>query len=379
MRRLLALSTIACVAAAAAACGSTSTDTSSSSPPPAASSAGASSAAAGPIKAAWIYVGPHNDNGWSQAHDQGRMYVQAQLGEKVVTTYKENVPEGPQVQQVIEQLVQDGNKIIFATSFGFQDAMVAEAAVHPDVDFEMATGSKQSTNMAEYYGAGEDAIYLSGMAAGAAAKCDTIGYVVPFAIPEVIRHTNAFTLGAQKTHPGAKVKIVWTNSWFDPAKETKAAESLISAGACALGQNVDSPATGQVAEKHGLPWVGYDSDASSFAPKSWLTGAVYNWGPYYLHRVQAALDGTWKTGSYWGTLGDGFTTLAPYGPSVTQATQDAINAAKQSIINGAFYEFQGPIKDQSGTVRIPEGSKASLDDILTMDYLVQGVEGSPKG
>jgi basic membrane protein A and related proteins len=210
-------------------------------------------------------------------------------------------------------------------------------------------------------------------------NCSTAGYVVPFAIPEVIRHTNAFTLGVQKMHPGAKVKIVWTNSWFDPAKETKAAESLISAGACVLGQNVDSPATGQVAEKKGIPWVGYDSDASSFAPKSWLTGAVYNWGPYYLHRVQAVLDGTWKTGSYWGSLGDGFTTLAPFGPGVTQATQDAINAAKQSIINGSFYEFQGPIKDQSGAVKIPEGSKASLDDILTMDWLVQGVQGSPKG
>jgi basic membrane protein A len=171
------------------------------------------------FKAAWIYVGPHNDGGWSQAHDQGRLYVQTMLGSKVKTEYKENVPEGPQVAQVIQQLISDGNKIIFATSFGYQPAMAAAAKKHPDVKFEMATGTIITKNMSEYYGAGEDAIYLSGIAAGAATKSGTVGYVVPFAIPEVIRHTNAFTLGVQKAHPGAKVKIVWTNSWFDPAKE----------------------------------------------------------------------------------------------------------------------------------------------------------------
>src|SRR5215510_6615216 len=188
------------------------------------------------FKAAWIYVGPHNDAGWSQAHDEGREYVAKTLGGKVDTTFKENVPEGPQTAQVIEQLIRDGNKIIFATSFGFQSAMAAAAKKHPDVKFEMATGTTVLPNMAEYFGAGEDSIYLSGMAAGAASKKGVIGYVVPFAIPEVIRHTNAFTLGAQATHPGAKVKLVWTNSWFDPAKEKKAAQSLHAAGADVLGQ-----------------------------------------------------------------------------------------------------------------------------------------------
>ena len=238
------------------------------------------------FKAAWIYVGPHNDSGWSQAHDKGRLYVQSKLGSKVKTTFKEKVPEGPQVAQVIESLIRDGNKIIFATSFGFQKAMVAAAKKHPDVKFEMATGTAQSKNMAEYFGAGEDAIYLSGMAAGAATKKGVIGYVVPFAIPEVIRHANAFALGAQATHPGVKVKLIWTNSWYDPGKETKAAQSLHSGGADVLGQNVDSPAAGQYAEKKGLPWVGYDSDARKFAPKSWLTAAIYNWGPYYLRKTQ---------------------------------------------------------------------------------------------
>src|SRR6266513_2234354 len=239
------------------------------------------------FKAAWIYVGPHDDHGWSQAHDQGRLYAQHALGSKVKTTFKELVPEGPQTCQVIESLVRDGNKIIFATSFGFQTCMASEAKKHPDVYFEQATGTEQSKNLAEYFGAGEDAIYLSGMAAGAATKNGTIGYVVPFAIPEVIRHANAFALGAQAAHPGAKIKLVWTNSWFDPAKEKKAAESLHAAGADVLGQNVDSPATGQFAESVGIPWVGYDSDAQKFAPKSWLTASVYDWGRYYLRRVQA--------------------------------------------------------------------------------------------
>jgi basic membrane protein A and related proteins len=331
-------------------------------------------------KVAWIYVGPHNDAGWSQAHDQGRLNVQKMLGSKVQTTFKENVPEGPQTAQVIDSLVRDGNKLIFATSFGYQDAMVAAAKKYPGVKFEQATGYKVSKNLGEYYGAGEDAIYLSGMAAGAATKKGVVGYVVPFAIPEVIRHTNAFTLGVQATHPGATVKIVWTKSWLAPDKEKKAAESLhTSGGADVLGQNVDSPATGQYSESVGIPWVGYDSDAKSFAPKSWLTAAVYNWGPYYLKQTKAAMNGTWKTGSYWGGFNDKFIALAPFGAGVSAKTRAAIAAKLAAIKKGAFYEFQGPIYDQSGKLRVPKGKKLSLGDILAMNWLVKGVVGSPKG
>jgi basic membrane protein A len=302
------------------------------------------------FKAAWIYVGPHNDGGWSQAHDQGRLYVQKMLGSKVKTEYKENVPEGPQVAQVIEQLIRDGNKIIFATSFGFQPAMAAAAKKHPDVKFEMATGTTILANMSEYYGAGEDAIYLSGIAAGAATKSGTVGYVVPFAIPEVIRHANAFALGAQATHPGAMVRLIWTNAWLDVNKEKKAAQSLVAAGADVLGQNVDSPATGQYAESKGIPWAGYDSDAHKFAPKQWLTAAVYNWGPYYLRKVKAAINGTWKTNFYYGTLNDGFVGLAPYGPKVSAKTKKAIAAKKRALMKGTFYEFTGPLYDQKGNL-----------------------------
>ena len=343
-----------------------------------AGTAGARQSAA--YKAAWIYVGPHNDHGWSQAHDAGRLAVQKALGSKVETTFKENVPEGPQTAQVIDSLVRDGNKIIFATSFGYQDAMAAAAKKYPDVKFEQATGFKLDKNLAEYFGAGEDAIYLSGMAAGAASKKGVIGYVVPFAIPEVIRHANAFALGAQLTHPGAKIKLVWTKSWLSPDKEKKAAESLHkSGGADVIGQNVDSPAAGQYAESAGIPWVGYDSDAKSFAPKSWLTAAVYDWGPYYLSRVKADMAGTWKSGSYWGTFKDKFIDLAPYGAGVSAKTKAAIAAKRAAITKGTFYEFQGPIYDQAGKLRVPKGKKLSLGDILGMNWLVKGVIGSPKG
>ncbi len=337
------------------------------------------SSQAAAFKAAWIYVGPHNDAGWSQAHDEGRMAVQKALGSKVATTFKENVPEGPQVSQVIDSLVRDGNKIIFATSFGFQGAMKAAAAKYPDVKFEMATGTFTSKNMAEYFGAGEDAIYLSGIAAGAATKTGTIGYVVPFAIPEVIRHANAFALGAQVARPDVKVKLVWTNSWFSPTKEKKAAESLVAAGADVIGQNVDSPAAGQYAESKGIPWVGYDSDAKKFAPKVWLTAAVYDWGPYYIKRVKAAMDGTWKTGFYYGSMKDGMVGLAPYGPKVSAKTKALIAAKKAAIVSGKAHEFRGPLYDQSGKLRVPKGKQMTVKELYAMDWLVKGIVGSAKG
>jgi basic membrane protein A len=248
----------------------------------------------------------------------------------------------------------------------------------------MATGTAQGPNLAEYFGAAEDAIYLSGMAAGAATKKGVIGYVVPFAIPEVIRHANAFALGAQATHPGVKVRLIWTNSWFDPAKEKKAAQSLIANGADVIGQNVDSPAAGQYAESQGVPWVGYDSDASKFAPKSWLTAAVYNWGEYYLKRVKAAMAGSWKPGFYYGSINDGFTGLAPYGPSVSSATKSMIAAKMKAIKAGAFYEFTGPLYDQSGKLRVNKGVKMQVlqggtNSLYGMNWLVKGVIGSAKG
>ena len=214
------------------------------------------------------------------------------------------------------------------------------------------------------------------MAAGAATKKGVIGYVAPFGTAEVVRHINAFTLGAQATHPGAKVKLVWTNAWYSPPKETAAAPNLVSAGVDVLGQNVDSPSTGVVAEKHGIPWAGYDSNAQKFAPKQWLTAAVYNWGPYYLRRVKAAMAGTWKPGFYYGSIKDGFTDIAPFGPKVSAKTKALILARKKAIENGSFYEFTGPLYDQSGKLMVPKGKKLTIKDLYSMQWLVKGVVGS---
>ncbi len=332
-----------------------------------------------PFKVAWIYVGPHNDNGWSQAHDNGRLAVEKALGSKVETTYKELVPEGPQTCQVIESLINDGNKLIFSTSFGFQACVVTEAKTHPDVLFEQATGTATTKNVAEYFGAGEDSIYLSGMAAGAATKKGVIGYIVPFPIPEVIRHTNAFALGAQATHPGAKVRLVWTKNWVSPTLERKAAESLVAAGVDVLGQNVDTPTAGQYAESKKIPWVGYDSNAKKFAPTSWLTAAVYDWSVYYIPRVKAAMNGTWKTGFYYGNMKDGFTDIAPFGKRVTAKTRAAIKAKRAAIISGKFYEFTGPLYDQKGKLRVRAGKRLTVPQLYAQNWLVKGVIGSAKG
>ncbi len=345
-------------------------------------SASAAKHSAAPFKVAFIYVGPHNDGGWSQAHEDGRLYVQKMLGSKVQTTYKENIAVGAQFSQTVASLVAQGYKMIFATSYGYITPAVAKK--YPNVLFEQATGTYVAKNVSEYFGAAEDTIFLSGMAAGAASKTGKLGFVVAYPIPEVIRHTNAFALGAQLTHPGATVRIVWTNSWFDPAKEKKAAQSLVAAGVDVLGQNVDSPATGQYAESVGIPWVGYDSDSSTFAPKSWLTASVYNWGLYYLKRVKEAMAGTWKPGFYYGTINDGFTKLAPYGPGVTAATKAKIASVEKKIENGTFYEFTGPLYDQSGKLRVAKGVKMQVlkggtNSLYGMNWLVKGVIGSPKG
>jgi basic membrane protein A len=335
-------------------------------------------AAAKPFKVAWIYPGPARDGGWSQAHDDGRLYVQKMLGDKVQTTFKDKVFSNAQVPQIVAGLVRDGYQMIFGTSFGMFELGVNGQLYkkYPKVLFEQATGTQVEPNQSEYFGAAEDTIYLSGMAAGAATKTGTIGYVAAYGIPEVVRHINAFTLGAQATHPGAKVKIVWTNSWFSPPKETAAAESLVSAGADVLGQNVDTPSTGVVAKKHDIPWVGYDSDSHQFAPKQWLTASVYDWGKYYLRRIKAAMNGTWKPGFYYGSIKDGFTLLAPYGPLVSAKTKAQIAAKEKQIEAGAFNEFAGPLYDQSGKLMVPKGKKLSIKDLYSMQWLVKGVIGS---
>jgi basic membrane protein A len=331
-------------------------------------------------KAAWVYVGPINDGGWTQAHNEGRLAVEEELGDKVETTYKESVPEGPEAKQVMEELIKDGNQIIFATSFGYGDTLKELAAKYPDVKFEHATGAETAENLATYYGAAEDTIYLTGIAAGAAIpEGGSVGFVAPFPIPEVIRHINAFELGVQSVNPTATTKVVWTNTWFDPEDERKAADSLIADGVDAIASGQDSPASGEAAKAKNLPFVGYDSDQSKNLSDIWLTASLYHWGPYYTKRVQEVADGTWKTGEYYGGIEDGFVSLAPFGDLVSDETQATIEKQQAAIVDGSFEVFAGPIEDQDGEVKIPEGTTATLPELLTMDWFVKGVEGNPAG
>jgi basic membrane protein A and related proteins len=379
-RRLVGIAGVAVIAVFAAACGSsssTATTTPSSS----------QWTTSHPFVAAFIYVGATSDAGWTHAHDVGRLAVVSHFNGTVTTLFKENVPEGPSVSQVITQLINQGANIIFATSFGYQDQMAAAAKQYPNVYFEQATGTDVATNLAEYYGAGEDGDFLSGMAAGAATKNGKIGFVAPYPIPEVIREIDAFTMGARSMNPNATVQVVWTNTWFDPAKERQAAESLVAAGVDVLGDGQDSPTTGQVAAAANLKWTGYDSDQTSFAPNAWLTATTYNWGPYYIQEIQAAMNGTWKSHFYYGGLQDGFVQMAPFGTSVDAATQAAIVAKEAAIKNGTFKVFAGPIMKQDGSLGVPAGeflpvcttscgSSTQQTDLYGLSWFVQGVNGS---
>jgi len=331
--------------------------------------------ASGPLKAAWIYVGPITDGGWTQAQHEGLKAVQAAFGDKVVTTYKENIPEGPQVATTIDQLVKDGNTVIFGTSFGFQDSLVASAAKYPNVCFEMLTGYKYANNLSEAYGAGEDGDYLAGIAAGYASKTGKVGYVAPFAIPEVLRGVNSFTLGVKKANPNGSVRVTFTSTWFDPTKERQAAESLISAGVDVLSTAQDSPAGGEAAKAAGIPWVGYDSDQSTNFPDNWLTATTYHWGVYEVPRIQQILDGTWVSGDYYGGLDDGFVTMAPFGKLVSQQAKDTIASEMTKLKAAKGSQFTGEIKAQDGTVKVAAGAVASHGDLMGMDYLINGVIG----
>ncbi len=324
------------------------------------------------LKVAFVHVGPVADKGWSWAHDQGAQELKAELGDAVEITTLELIPEGSDAQRVFEDLAAAGNKLIFGTSFGYMDPMLAAAENYPDVAFMHATGFKTSANMGNYFGAAEEGRYLSGMAAGAATETNLIGYVAAFPIPEVLRGINAFTLGAQEVNPDVEVQVVWTSTWFDPPIEGTAAESLLDAGADVIAMHQDSAAPGQAAEAAGAKWVGYSTDMSEFAPTAWLTAPTWNWGPLYIEQAKAVIDGTWTPEVIYGNIEDGMVGLAPFGDSVEQSLIDLIEERQAEIVDGSFSVFPDTIIDQ-------DGNSIPLGDIFTMDYFVKGVIGSPTG
>lgn len=327
------------------------------------------------VKVAWILPGPINDGGWSTAHNEGRLAIEEHFGDKVETTYKESIADGDGAQ-VVEDLVKDGYDLIFGASYGFGEALKEAAEKYPDVAFEWATGDAPTDNMGIYFGAGEDSLYLTGMAAGAETTTNKIGFVAPFPIPEVIRHINAYALGAQSVNPDATVEVIWTNSWFDPETERRAAESLISAGADVIANGGDGPAPGEVAKEKGVAWTGYDSDQSANFAEVWLTAAIYDWGPYYIGQVQKVIDGNWEAGDYYGSIADGFTDIATFGERVPEDIRTAIEAKREEFIDGTFNEFTGPILDQDGVEQVASGAELTHVEEMTMMWFVKGVIGT---
>jgi simple sugar transport system substrate-binding protein len=338
--------------------------------------AGTPAIAQDPLKVAFVYVGPVGDAGWTYAHEQGRLAMEKSMGAKVKSTYVENVPEGADAERVIRKLAADGNKLIFTTSFGFMNPTEKVAKAFPNVVFEHATGFKTGKNMGVYETRQYEGTYLQGVIAAKMSKSGTIGFVGSFAVPEVIRNINAYTLGAQSVNPNIKTKVVWINSWYDPAKERQAAETLIAQGADVLTQNTDSPATLQVAQEKGKYAFGWDSDMARFAPKAHLTATTNTWGDFYTRTAQAVAAGTWKTGEVRGGLMEGMVKMSPLNAVVPADVAKLFEEKKAAIISGKLKPFQGPLKDQSGAVKVAAGAQMADKDVHGMNFYVQGVEGT---
>ncbi len=377
-RKVWALAASAVAVLATAACGSSDTATTEETTADTVAEEEAPAVDYSSVKAAVVYITTPGDMGWSYMHDQGIKYLEEQTGIEV--TRLELVPEGAEAVAVFDKLARDGYNLILGTSFGYMDPMLEVAAKYPDACFQHASGYKNADNMGNYFGAMEEARYLSGIAAAKASKSGKLGYVAAFPIPEVLRGINAFTLGARSVNPAATVQVAWTSTWYDPAKEKEAAESLLAAGADVLAQHQDSTATGEAAKEAGAKWVGYNSDvAAADFPDTWLTSPVWNWGPHYVKLATDVANGTCDNTPYYGNMADGMITLGVFGSSVDQETQDLIAEAAQGIIDGTLVPFTGPIKDNEGKEQIAAGATASLGDLLGQSYLVEGVIGSAKG
>jgi simple sugar transport system substrate-binding protein len=375
-RRLMQLAALSTLGAAAllAGCGK------KEEPPAPVAAAPASAApppAAEPLKIGFIYVGPVGDAGWTFAHDNGRKAIEAKYGDKIKTTFVEKVPEGPDAERVIRDLVAQGNKLIFATSFGYGDAMEKVAKDHPEVYFEHATGFKTAPNLRVYEGRFYEDAYLAGIVAGGMTKSNTLGFVGSFPIPEVMRNLNAYLLGAQSVNPKAKLKVVWVNTWFDPPKESEAATTLLNGGADVLLQNTDSTAVLQAAEKVGKYAFGWDSDMSAAAPKAHLGSAVLNWGVYYEKVVEDVLNKTWTTGdTKWGTK-EGMNDFVKINEVVPAELKAKVEAAKAGIKDGTVAVFKGPLVDNTGKEVLAKDVVADDAWNSKVNFFLKGVEGKP--
>jgi simple sugar transport system substrate-binding protein len=325
------------------------------------------------LKIGFIYVGPVGDGGWTYQHDLGRQAVEKEYGDRVETTFIESVPEGADAERALTQLALAGNKLIFATSFGFMDATVNVAKKFPDVKFEHATGYKRAENLSTYDARFYEGRAVIGTIAGRMTKSNKIGYIGSFPIPEVIQGINSAYIHAKKVNPDVEMKVVWAYSWFDPAKEADAAAALIAEGVDVFMQHTDSTAPLAKAQEAGALGFGQASDMSAFAPSPRISSIVDNWSPYYIKRVGQVLDGTWTSEGVWLGIGDGEVVIGEITDAVPAEVKAEAEALKDKIASGEYHPFTGPLKKQDGSDWLADGQKASDEELSGMNFYVEGI------
>ncbi len=332
-----------------------------------------------PLKIAFAYVGPVGDGGWTFAHDNGRKAVEKEFGDKVKTSFVENVPESADAERVMRDLASQGNKLIFGTTFGYMEPMLKVAGDNKGIKFEHATGYKSAENLRTYDSRTYEGAYLAGVIAGKMTKSNTLGVVGSIPIPEVIRNINSYTMGAQSVNPKIKTKVVWVGEWFNPAKETEAATALINGGADVLLQNTDSKAVLQTAEKMGKRAFGWDSDMTAYGPKAHLGSAVINWGPYYIKATREALEGKWATGATWWGVKEGAIDMVNVAEDVPADIKAKVDELKAGLKSGSFHPWTGPIVGQDGKEVLAKGVVADDKFLGGVKFYVKGVEGKVPG
>ena len=376
-RSLLKVAALSAVAAAAlVGCGKKEEPAPAAAPAPVAAPEPAKPE---PLKVAFAYVGPVGDGGWTFAHDNGRKEMEKALGDKVVTSFVESVPESADAERVFRDLAGQGNKLIFGTTFGYMESMLKVAADHKDIKFEHATGYKTAENLRTYDSRTYEGAYMAGVIAGAMTKSNTLGVVGSVPIPEVIRNINSFTMGAQSVNPKVKTKVVWVNEWFSPPKETEAATSLINGGADVLFQNTDSPAVLKTAQDKGKRAFGWDSDMTAYGPKAHLASAVINWGPYYTKAVTEAIEGKWATGASWWGVKEGAIDIVSIAEDVPADIKTKVADVKKGLADGSFSIWKGPIVDNTGKEILAKDAVADDKFLGGVNFYVKGVEGKVPG
>ncbi|SHF17180.1 nucleoside-binding protein [Litoreibacter ascidiaceicola] len=327
-------------------------------------------------KVGFIFVGPVGDGGWTYEHNQGRLAVEAEFGDKVETIFQESVPEGADAERVITQMALSGADLIFTTSFGYMDPTNAVAAKFPNVKFEHATGYKRADNVSTYSARFYEGRAVQGHIAGKMTKTNKVGYIASFPIPEVIRGINAAYIHAKKVNPDVEFSVVWAYTWFDPAKEADAATALIEQGADVILQHTDSTAPQAAAQKAGnVITFGQASDMSEYAPMPRVSSIIDNWAPYYIERVKAVMDGTWESTDTWDGIGPGMVGIGEISDAVPADVKAEALALKDSLADGSYHPFTGPLKKQDGSDWLAEGETADDGTLAGMNFYLEGITG----